>query len=59
MLFDMIFFEILEGPMGIMDCYFDAGCNQLSACTIRTPINRINDSIRTIFDKLTLADITY
>ena len=53
------FFEILEGPMGIMDCYFDSGCNQLSACTIRTPINRINDSIRTIFDKLTLADITY
>ena len=53
------FFEILEGPMGIMDCYFDSGCNQLSACTIRTPINRINDSIRTIFDKMTLADITY
>jgi len=53
------FFEILEGPMGIMDCYFDSGCNQLSACNIRTPINRINDSIRTIFNKLTLADITY
>ena len=53
------FFEILEGPMGIMDCYFDSGCNQLSACNIRTPITRINDSIRTIFNKLTLADITY
>ena len=53
------FFEILEGPMGIMDCYFDSGCNQLAACNIRTPINRINDSIRTIFDKMTLADITY
>ena len=53
------FFEILEGPMGIMDCYFDSGCNQLSGCNIRTPINRINDSIRTIFDKMTLADITY
>ena len=53
------FFEILEGPMGIMDCSFDSGCNQLNACNIRTPINRINDSIRTIFDKMTLADITY
>jgi len=53
------FFEILEGPMGIMDCYFDSGCNQLNGCNIRTPINRINDSIRTIFDKMTLADITY
>lgn len=53
------FFEIMEGPMAIMDCYFDSGCDQLSACTIRTPINRINDSIRSMFDKMTLADITY
>ena len=53
------FFEIMEGPMGIMDCYFDSGCDQLSACNIRTPINRINDSIRSMFDKMTLADITY
>ena len=53
------FFEIMEGPMGIMDCYFDSGCNQLHGCTIRTPINRINDSIRSMFNKMTLADITY
>jgi DNA-binding IscR family transcriptional regulator len=53
------FFEIMEGPMGIMDCYFDSGCEQLNACNIRTPINRINDSIRSMFDKMTLADITY
>jgi len=52
------FFEIMEGPMGIMDCYFDSGCDQLSACNIRTPINRINDSIRSMFNKMTLADIT-
>ena len=53
------FFEIMEGPMGIMDCYFDSGCDQLHGCTIRTPINRINNSIRSMFDKMTLADITY
>ena len=53
------FFEIMEGPMGIMDCYFDSGCDQLNSCNIRTPINRINDSIRSMFDKMTLADITY
>ena len=41
------FFEVIEGPMGIMDCYFDSGCEQMDGCTIRTPINRINDSIRT------------
>ena len=53
------FFEIMEGPMGIMDCYFNSGCNHLHGCTIRTPINRINDSIRSMFNKMTLADITY
>ena len=51
------FFEILEGPTGIMDCYFDSGCDHLASCNIRTPINKINDSIRNLFDKLTLADI--
>ena len=53
------FFEIMEGPMGIVDCYFDSNCEQLNGCTIREPINRINDSIRTMFDKMTLADITF
>ena len=53
------FFEIMEGPMGIMDCYFDSQCEQISGCTIREPINRINDSIRSMFNNMTLADITY
>ena len=53
------FFEIMEGPMGIMDCYFDSGCEQLNGCTIREPINKINNSIRSMFDNMTLADITY
>ena len=53
------FFEIMEGPMGIMDCYFDSQCEQISGCTIREPINRINDNIRSMFNKMTLADITY
>lgn len=51
------FFEILEGPTAIMDCYFDSGCDHLPSCNIRTPINKINDSIRNLFEKLTLADI--
>ena len=52
------FFEILEGPTAIMDCYFESGCDHLSSCNIRTPINRINDSIRNLFENLTLADIS-
>ena len=52
------FFEILEGPVGIMDCYFDSGCRQLNTCNIRSPINKINDTIRNIFNNITLADLT-
>ena len=52
------FFEILEGPTAIMDCYFDSGCIHLTNCNIRGPINKINDSIRNLFDNLTLADIS-
>ena len=52
-------FEVIEGPMGIMDCYFDSGCEQMDGCTIRTPINRINDSIRTMFNNMTLAEVTH
>ena len=52
------FFEILEGPTAIMDCYFEAGCDHLNSCNIRTPINKINDSIRNLFDNLTIADIS-
>jgi|TARA_B100001250_G_scaffold275235_2_gene237760 Rrf2 family protein len=53
------FFEIMEGPMGIMDCYFDSGCDQMDGCTIRRPINRINDSIRDMFNNMTLAEVTH
>ena len=52
------FFEILEGPTAIMDCYFESGCDHLTNCNIRTPINKINNSIRNLFDNLTLADIS-
>ena len=50
------FIEILEGPVGLMDCYFDSDCIQLNSCNIRNPINQINDSIRLLLEKMTLAD---
>ena len=39
------FFEKLEGPLGMMDCYFDSECLQITNCNIRIPIQRINDNI--------------
>ena len=52
------FFEVLEGPTAIMDCYFESGCNHLSNCNIKTPIKKINDSVRDLFKNITLADIS-
>ena len=50
--------KILEGPIGIMDCSIDTKCVQLDICNIRKPINRVNDAIVSMFDNLTLSEIT-
>ncbi len=52
------FFEKLEGPLGLMDCYFDSDCIQISTCNIRVPIQRINDNMRNMFSQLTLREVT-
>ena len=50
--------KILEGPIGIMDCSLDTNCVQLDICNIRKPISRVNDAIISMFDNLTLSEIT-
>ena len=52
------FFEKLEGPLGIMDCYFDSDCVQIGACNIRVPIQRINENMRNMFSKMSLREVT-
>ena len=52
------FFEKLEGPLGIMDCYFDSDCIQIGACNIRVPIQRINENMRNMFSKMSLREVT-
>ncbi len=52
------FFEKLEGPLGIMDCYFDSDCIQIGACNIRVPIQRINENMRDMFSKMSLREVT-
>ena len=52
------FFEMMEGPLGLMDCYFDSNCELLDSCNIRTPINQLNESMRNMFDNMTLNDVT-
>ena len=52
------FFEKLEGPLGLMDCYFNTDCLQMKACNILSPIQKINQNMRDMFSKTTLLEIT-
>jgi len=52
------FFEKMEGPLGIMDCYFDSDCTLFSACNIRSPIQKINDNMRNMFENMSVGEIT-
>jgi len=52
------FFEKLEGPLGMMDCYFESDCLQITNCNIRIPIQRINNNLRDMFSQMTLQEVT-
>ncbi|MBC8215572.1 MAG: Rrf2 family transcriptional regulator [Candidatus Marinimicrobia bacterium] len=52
------FIEMIEGPLGLTDCHFDTECVQANTCNIKKPINKVNKSIRAVFNNMTLADIT-
>ena len=52
------FFEIMEGPMGIADCIYDSKCDQLECCSIKNPIIKLNNTVKSLFDNMTLAEIT-
>jgi len=52
------FFEDLEGPIGLAKCLFNANCNQIDLCNIKSPINKINNNIRELLSKTTLNEIT-
>ena len=52
------FFEKLEGPLGMMNCFYDSECIQLDNCTIKSPMEHINDKLRDFFYKMTLNEIT-
>ena len=51
------FFEKLEGPLGMMDCFFDSDCS-IGSCNIRTPLQRINNNMRDMFDQMSLREVT-
>src|SRR5581483_6958870 len=51
--------EAIEGPLGIADCYHEDGasCLQHEHCNIRTPLLKVQDSIRQLLNSMTLEDM--
>ncbi len=53
----MLFLDRMEGPMGIVDCFVDAECDQLSGCSIRTPLQIIDETLRQVFNNIPLNNV--
>ena len=51
------FLDMMEGPLGITDCLTDSECDQIDRCNIKTPMNQINNKMKTIFSKMKLVDV--
>jgi Rrf2 family cysteine metabolism transcriptional repressor len=52
------FIEDLEGPIGLVDCSINDDCLQIDQCSIKVPINKINNNIRSILSNISLSQIT-
>ncbi|MCH7498311.1 MAG: Rrf2 family transcriptional regulator [Candidatus Marinimicrobia bacterium] len=51
------FLEMMEGPLGLVDCIVDDQCTQLDVCNIRTPMQAIDHTIKSVFHSLSLEQI--
>ena len=51
------FIESIEGRVGIVKCSVDAHCDLTSLCNIKSPINKINNTIRDVLQKTSINEI--
>ena len=49
--------KAIEGPIGLADCYAGNECAQLERCNVRSPIQKIQDSISYVLDNMTIDEI--
>ena len=54
----MDFMESIEGPIGIIKCSIDLDCALINLCNIKSPINKINNNIRSLLSNVSLYEIT-
>ena len=48
----------LEGPIHIVNCLEDVDCAQFSRCNLRRPVHKIQASISSLLDTMTLTELT-
>lgn len=53
--------QVLEGPIGIVTCYHEesAPCMQISKCTVRSPIKKIQENIVQYLNSITLDEMNH
>ena len=47
----------IEGPINIVGCYKTMDCPQLTRCSVRRPVQKIQVSIEELLDKMTLVEM--
>ena len=53
--------KAIDGPIDLVDCFRDGrnDCEQISHCSVRMPIKKIQMSITRLLDSMTIEQITY
>ena len=51
--------EVLEGPVGLIDCSINTECTQLDRCNIRKPLRVINDKIKSTLSEIKFRDLAH
>lgn len=51
------FIDVMEGPLGIVDCVIDGGCIQADSCCIRDNMLAIDQTIKAVLTDLSLEHV--
>jgi len=50
--------KAIEGPIRLVDCYIGNDCQQIGKCSVRQPIQKIQNSIAQLLDSITIDEMT-
>ena len=50
--------KAIEGPINIVSCYKTLDCPQLTRCSVRRPVQKIQTGIEELLDKMSLVEMS-